>query len=154
MSQQFEIVTFPPKVVSTYVHTCELIQYYKPDSPSSKIVSCSAWLLYTFPLMEFIAVRRGTVPQSTLLNIYNSLVQSHFDYCSLVWGNCGKTLSNKLRKLQNRAARVILHQTMPVDVYFLSQTHQLEIFEISTSNSEHLNGFQVFKRSGSRISHV
>ena len=36
------------------------------------------------------------VPQSTLLNIHNSLVQSHFDYCSLVWGNCGKTLSNKL----------------------------------------------------------
>ena len=56
------------------------------------------------------------MPQSTLLNIYNSLVQSHFDYCSLVWGNCGKTLSNKLQKLQNRAARVILHQIMPVDV--------------------------------------
>ena len=33
-----------------------------------------------------------------------SLVQSHFDYCSLVWGNCGKTSSNKLQKLQNRAA--------------------------------------------------
>ena len=29
------------------------------------------------------------VPQSTLLWIYNSLVQPHFDYCSLVWGNCG-----------------------------------------------------------------
>ena len=41
------------------------------------------------------------VVQSTLLNIYNSLVQSHFDYCSLVWGNCAKTLSNKLQKLQN-----------------------------------------------------
>ena len=45
------------------------------------------------------------VPQSTLLNIYNSLVQSHFDYCSLVWGNCGKTLSNKL---QNR--KTMLHE--------------------------------------------
>ena len=31
------------------------------------------------------------VPQSTVLNIYNSLVQSHFDQCSVVWGNCGKT---------------------------------------------------------------
>jgi len=46
------------------------------------------------------------VPQSTLLYICNSLVQRHFDYCSLVWGNCGKTLSNKLQKLQNRATRV------------------------------------------------
>ena len=49
---------------------------------------------------------KAFVPQSTLLNIYNSLVPSHFDYCSLVWGNCGKTLPNKLQKLQNRAARV------------------------------------------------
>ena len=46
------------------------------------------------------------VPQSTLLCICNSLVQPHFDYCSLVCGNCGKTLFNKLQKLQNRAARV------------------------------------------------
>ena len=47
------------------------------------------------------------VPQSTLLYIYNSLVQPQFEYCSLVWGNCGRTLSSKLQKLQNRAARVI-----------------------------------------------
>ena len=54
-----------------------------------------------------IAVMKRAKPfvsQSTLLNIYNSLLQSPFDYCSLVWGNCGKTLSNKLQKLQNRAA--------------------------------------------------
>ena len=56
------------------------------------------------------------VPQSTLLNKCNSLVQSHFDYCSLVWGNCGKTLSNKLQKLQNRAARVITSSNFDVDV--------------------------------------
>ena len=38
--------------------------------------------------------------------IYNALVQPHFDYCSIVWGNCGKTLSERLQKLQNRAARI------------------------------------------------
>ena len=54
------------------------------------------------------------VPQSTLLSIYNSLVKSHFDYCSLVWGNCGKTSSNKLQKLQNRAARVITSSSYDV----------------------------------------
>ena len=54
------------------------------------------------------------VPQSTLLSIYNSLVQSHFDYCSLFWGNCGKTSSNKLQKLQNRAARVITSSSYDV----------------------------------------
>ena len=56
------------------------------------------------------------MPQSTLLSIYNSLVQPHFDYCSLVWGNCGKTLSNKLQKLQNCAARVITSSSYDADV--------------------------------------
>ena len=53
-------------------------------------------------------------PQSTLLNVYISLVQSHFHYCSLVWGNWGKTLSNKLQKLQNRSARVITSSNFDV----------------------------------------
>ena len=35
------------------------------------------------------------------------IVQSHYDYCSMVWGNCGKTLRDKLQRLQNRAARVL-----------------------------------------------
>ena len=30
-----------------------------------------------------------------------------FDYCNIVWGNCGKTLFYKLQKLQNRAARIL-----------------------------------------------
>ena len=64
------------------------------------------------------------VPQSVILHsIYNSLVQSYFDYCSLVWGNCGETLSNKLQKLQNRAARVIISSSYDVDVDSLF--HQL-----------------------------
>ena len=46
------------------------------------------------------------VPQFTILNIYNSLIQSHFDCCSLVWGNYAKTLSSNQQKLQNRAADV------------------------------------------------
>jgi len=56
------------------------------------------------------------VPQSTLLCTYNSLVQPHFDYCSLVWGNCGKTLPNKVQKLQNCAARVITSSAYDADV--------------------------------------
>jgi hypothetical protein len=43
----------------------------------------------------------------TLAYFYQALVQPHFDYCSMVWGNCGKTLKGMLQKLQNRAARVI-----------------------------------------------
>ena len=30
----------------------------------------------------------------------------YFNYCSTVWGNIGKGLSDKFQKLQNRAARI------------------------------------------------
>ena len=51
---------------------------------------------------------RYLVPYKTLLSVYNLLVQPHLDYCSSVWGSCSKTLSQKLQKLQNQAARVII----------------------------------------------
>ena len=50
---------------------------------------------------------RYFVPRETLITIYNLLVQSHFNYCSVVWGCCSQSLSQKLQELQNRAARVI-----------------------------------------------
>ena len=49
---------------------------------------------------------RHLVPFSILMNVYNSLVQPHFDYCNVVWGNCAIGFSDKLQKLQNRAARI------------------------------------------------
>ena len=50
---------------------------------------------------------RHLVPFGTLLTMYDSLVLPYFDYCSAVWGHCCKGLSDKLQKLQNRAARVV-----------------------------------------------
>ena len=64
---------------------------------SKKIASCIGTLKRS----------RSFVPFETLLCIYNALVQPHFDYCSVVWGNCNKSLSIKLQKLQNRAARIL-----------------------------------------------
>ena len=54
-------------------------------------------------------------PPATLHNIYQGLVQSHFDYCSVVWGNCAKTLSDKLHSLQNSAVRVLTHSSYDGD---------------------------------------
>ena len=82
------------------------------------------------------------MPQSTLLNIYNSLVQPHFDYYSLVWGNCGKTLSNKLQKLQNFAARVITSSNFDVDVDSLF--HKLSWKDLK-SQRQIQNALMVFK---------
>ena len=50
---------------------------------------------------------RSFVPLSALYCVYNALIQSQFDYCNIVWGNCGKTLFDRLQKLENRAARVL-----------------------------------------------
>jgi hypothetical protein len=47
------------------------------------------------------------VPQTSLVTLYKSLIQSYFDYCSPLWGTCDKILKDKLQILQNRAARVI-----------------------------------------------
>ena len=55
------------------------------------------------------------VPPATLYNIYHGLAQSRFDYCSIVWGNCAKTLPDKLQRLQNRAVRVLIHTSYDAD---------------------------------------
>ena len=43
---------------------------------------------------------RYFLPFEILLNVYNSLVKPHFDYCDGVWGNCSKNQPSKLQKLQ------------------------------------------------------
>jgi hypothetical protein len=47
------------------------------------------------------------LPLSALVLIYNSLIQPHFDYCSVIWDNLAKGLGQKLQRMQNRAARII-----------------------------------------------
>ena len=39
--------------------------------------------------------------------IYRSIIEPYFSYCCLVWDGINETLSNKLQRPQNRAARVI-----------------------------------------------
>ena len=64
---------------------------------------------------------RYLIPASTLHLIYQALVKPLFDYCDIVWGNCGKTLRDKLQKLQNRAARVLTFSN-----YYADATELLE----------------------------
>ena len=51
---------------------------------------------------------RHLMPFNILINVYHGLVQPHFDRCNEVWRNCNKGLSDKLQKLQNRAARILM----------------------------------------------
>ena len=50
---------------------------------------------------------RPFIPTDVPVQIYNALILPHFDYCSPVWDGMSVCLSDKLQKLQNRAARVI-----------------------------------------------
>ena len=45
---------------------------------------------------------RPFAPPSTLPVIYNSPIQPHFDYCCVVWGNCGKTLDVRCQIIKTR----------------------------------------------------
>ena len=42
-----------------------------------------------------------------LINIYQSNVESYFNYCSTVWDSIDQTQSDKLQNKQNRAVRII-----------------------------------------------
>ena len=62
---------------------------------------------------------RYLVPQATLQLIYQALIHPHVNYCNTVWGNCGITLTNKLQKLQNKAARVLTFSDYDEDAGYL-----------------------------------
>ena len=51
---------------------------------------------------------RHLTPFNILIKVYNSLIQPQFDYCNVVWGSCNKGLSEKLQRLQNRAAHTLM----------------------------------------------
>ena len=62
---------------------------------------------------------RHLVSQATLLLIYQALIQPHFDYCNIVWGDCVITLQNKVQKLQNGAVRVLTYSNYDTDAGYL-----------------------------------
>ena len=52
---------------------------------------------------------RNFANRDTLVSVYNAIIQPHFDYCCEVWDSLGSGLAQRLQKLQNRCARIIMH---------------------------------------------
>ena len=77
-----------------------------------------------------------------LLCTHNTLVQPYFDYCSVVWGNCNKSLSIKLQKLQNRAAHILTASSYDAnaDDLFASQLNLQHDLKTVTMLYNSLNG--------------
>jgi len=44
----------------------------------------------------------------TAIKIYRGLIEPYFDYCTVAWDGLSQQQSEKLQKLQNRAARVLI----------------------------------------------
>jgi hypothetical protein len=78
------------------------------------------------------------LPLSALVLIYNSLIQPHFDYCSVIWDNLAKGLGQKLQRMQNRAARII-----PGSDYYTPSSEILR--SLNWTNVEDRRGLQ-FKK--------
>ena len=68
------------------------------DMISSKI---SQTIGYIYRIKKFL-------PNSSLILLYNSLILSNFDYCCTIWGTSAECNINKLQKMQNRYARLVL----------------------------------------------
>ena len=51
---------------------------------------------------------RNILPVKARVQTFNSLVQSHINYCSLVWGSAGKTKIESLFTTQKKAIRAIM----------------------------------------------
>ena len=71
---------------------------------------------------------RPFITTNTAIQVYQSLIQPHFDYCCSVWDGLGETLSCKIQKLQNRAVRIITRSiaTIPVQAPYILNTLHLD----------------------------
>ena len=63
------------------------------------------------------------LPTESLCMLYKTLIEPPFRYCSIIWGNCGEILKDKLQTLQNRAARVITMTSYEIVNHFASLKH-------------------------------
>jgi len=59
------------------------------------------------PKVELLRRIKYKLGKSQLIDIYNSIVQPHIDYCITVWGYAADVHLNKIQRIQNRAARII-----------------------------------------------
>ena len=61
------------------------------------------------------------VTSSTLNQVIQSLVLSHLEYCPVIWSSAAKKYIEKLKISENRAARLVLHCSIRMNII---QMHQ------------------------------
>ena len=87
------------------------------------------------------------LPQNILKNLYRSIVEPHFRYCSSVWGCCCTTDINRLQKQRNRAVRITINSafdapTKPLLAYLgLRSISEVNENELKLISFKSLDGF-------------
>ena len=79
---------------------------------------------------------RPFITEQTASLFYKSVIQAHFDYCSVVWGNTNKTNLDKLQILQNRSLRAVLRVNYLFSTNSLYTTLKLD--RLHVRRSKHL----------------
>ena len=82
---------------------------------------------------------RPFIPTDVAVQIYNALILPHFNYCSPVWDGMSGCLSDKLQKLQNRAARVITQSPFDTSSNLLLAKLRWEKLSLRRKKAESFN---------------
>ena len=94
----------------TRVHTTKFLGVHIDDSLGWKShVSYVASKMAS--VLGILHVVKKMLPQRILMNIYNTLILPHLSYATIIWGNCPKTLINRLVVLQKKALRAITNSS-------------------------------------------
>ena len=106
-------ITLHPSILIQLHEVCQTLGAYIDENLS--------WKTHIDHLSKKIASGlqrriRSFVPPASLHPVFNSLVQPHLNYCSVVWSNCNITLSITLQKLQNKAARIMTFSSVNSNV--------------------------------------
>ena len=121
-----------------------------PNLWVSPLMLISLWSKYVEEICQKVSSAIGAlnrvrpfVSKGTAIQIYNALIMPHFDYCSPVWDCLSGTLSDKLQKLQNRAARVITKLPFDTSSNYLLSTLDWEGLFLRRKKQKELTMFKI-----------
>lgn len=74
-----------------------------------------SWELHIHNMLKKVSSRLGLLKRikyclnsESVKLLYNSMIQPLYDYCDVVWSNSGNKLMDRVQKMQNKGARLLL----------------------------------------------
>ena len=86
---------------------------------------------------------RDFASRDVLVSVYNALIMPHFNYCCEVWDSLGSVLAERLQKLHNRCARVIMRYKNEAGQFELALRHLG--WSLLSERRFHIKARQMFK---------